>query len=148
VARYLAAATTNDWDALADLRATNWVEEWPQSGERVRGSDNYRLIHERFPGGMPHVDVDRVVGSDDRWVLGPLFTPVKIIGSGDVWVVEGRYRYPNGDVFVGVKHLELRDGRVAHETTYWAAPFEAPAWRRQWVELDATPGNDRGGSPA
>ena len=29
--------------------------------------------------------------------------------------------------------MELRDGLVYHETTYWAAPFEAPDWRAPWV---------------
>ena len=139
VGRYVAASSTSDWDTLARLRAPEWVEEWPQSGERVVGHANYRAIHEHFPGGMPELRVDRVVGSDDRWVLGPTFTPVKILGSGDVWAVEGRFRYPNGDTYVGVKHLELRDGRVVHETTYWAAPFPPPDWRRQWVELGSPP---------
>jgi hypothetical protein len=30
--------------------------------------------------------------------------------------------------------IELRDGLVHRETMYWAAPFEAPAWRAPWVE--------------
>lgn len=136
VARYVAASAANDWDELTKLRAIEWIEDWPQSGERIRGSDHYRAIHEQFPGGMPQYDVDRVVGSDDRWVASPLFTPIKIMGSGDAWMVEGRFSYPNGEVYLGVKHLELRDGRVRHETTYWAPPFPAPEWRRRWVELD------------
>jgi len=136
IGRYLAAEAASDWDMLAKLRAPDWVEEWPQSGERIRGHDNYRAIHERFPGGMAELDIERVVGSDDRWTVSPLFTPVKVLGSGEFWAMEGRFRYPNGEEYVGVKHLELRDGRVVHETTYWAAPFAAPAWRRPWVELE------------
>ena len=27
------------------------------------------------------------------------------------------------------------DGLIHHEITYWAEPFESPAWRAQWVEL-------------
>jgi hypothetical protein len=30
--------------------------------------------------------------------------------------------------------MELRNGKVVHETQYFADPFEAPAWRRQWVQ--------------
>jgi hypothetical protein len=30
--------------------------------------------------------------------------------------------------------MEFRDGKVAHETQYFAEPFKAPAWRAQWVE--------------
>jgi SnoaL-like protein len=145
VTRYLAASAANDWDALGRLRAAEWVEEWPQSGERIRGTDNYRRIHEQFPGGMPQYDIHRVVGSEDRWVASPLFTPVKIIGSGDAWMVEGLFRYPNGETYIGIKHLELHDGRVAHETTYWAPSFEAPEWRRAWVELDAVEADQGGG---
>ena len=29
---------------------------------------------------------------------------------------------------------EIRDGRIARQTEYWPDPFEAPAWRAQWVE--------------
>ncbi len=31
--------------------------------------------------------------------------------------------------------MEFRDDKVVQETQYFADPFEAPAWRRQWVEL-------------
>src|SRR4051794_6009624 len=140
VTRYVTASASSDWDALVNLRTDDWVEAWPQSGERIRGSANYRAIHEQYPGGMPAYDVDRVVGSEDRWTMSALFTPIRVIGSGDVWAVEGTFQYPNGDLYMGVKHLELRDGRVAHETTYWAAPFEAAEWRREWVEIDGVRG--------
>ena len=29
---------------------------------------------------------------------------------------------------------EFRSGKVVHETQYFADPFEAPAWRSQWVQ--------------
>jgi hypothetical protein len=33
--------------------------------------------------------------------------------------------------------MEFRGGKVAHEVQYFADPFAAPAWRSQWVELEA-----------
>ena len=33
-----------------------------------------------------------------------------------------------------VSIMEFRDGKVAHETQYFADPFEAPAWRARWRE--------------
>ena len=30
--------------------------------------------------------------------------------------------------------MEFRDGKVAHETQYFADPFEAPEWRARWRE--------------
>jgi hypothetical protein len=35
-----------------------------------------------------------------------------------------------------VSIMEFRDGKVAHETQYFADPFDAPAWRAQWVERE------------
>jgi hypothetical protein len=32
--------------------------------------------------------------------------------------------------------MEFRNGKVVRETQYFADPFEAPAWRSQWVQAD------------
>ena len=52
VERYAEALPT-DWDALSRLRHADFVEDWPQSGERIRGHASYRAIHESYPGGQP-----------------------------------------------------------------------------------------------
>ena len=39
----------------------------------------------------------------------------------------------------GVSIMEFRDGKVVHETQYFADPFEAPAWRSQWVQVQPMP---------
>jgi hypothetical protein len=37
--------------------------------------------------------------------------------------------------------IELRDGKMFRDTRYYAEPFEAPAWRSEWVErMDAEAG--------
>ena len=33
-----------------------------------------------------------------------------------------------------VSIMELRNGRVIHETQYFADPFQSPAWRKQSVQ--------------
>ena len=30
--------------------------------------------------------------------------------------------------------MEFANDKVIHETQYFADPFDAPAWRAQWVE--------------
>jgi hypothetical protein len=30
--------------------------------------------------------------------------------------------------------MEFENGKVIHETQYFAEPFEAPAWRAKWVK--------------
>jgi hypothetical protein len=129
VARYCEAMARNDSAALTRLRHPDWHEDWPQSGERVPSDEAYREIHDAFPGGLPQVDVRQVEGTDDRWVVTPSMTVERIAGSGDVWLVEGVNTYQGGDVYHVAMHIRLRDGRVWRTTTYFAAPFEAPAWR-------------------
>jgi hypothetical protein len=133
VERYMRAFPT-EFDALAALRHPDYVEDWPQSGERVRGHENYVRIHERYPGGLPEAETRRIVGSEDRWVASPSFTLVRIVGAGDHFTVEGTLRYPTGESTHLVAILEVRDGKVARATHYFADPFEAPGWRAKWVE--------------
>jgi hypothetical protein len=129
VRRYAAAVTASDFEVLKQLRDRDWHEDWPQSGERVPSDEAYRRIHESFPGGMPRIEVRDLEGADDRWVVTPSMTVQRIAGSGDVWFLEGTNTYPNGQRYYVVQLLRLRDGRVWHATTYFAAPFDAPAGR-------------------
>jgi hypothetical protein len=48
-------------------------------------------------------------------------------------VIEARSDY-SGRIYHMVNILEFRDGKISRETRYYADPFEAPAWRAQWVE--------------
>lgn len=135
IERYAAASARLDLVEQARLRHPEWSVEWPQSGERVRGSDHFARIIESYPGGAPTVEVSRIVGSEDRWVLTPGNTVLRVAGSGDHWWGEWTLTYPDGDCYHVVSLMELRDGRVYRERVYWAPPFEAPEWRRPFVEL-------------
>jgi hypothetical protein len=134
VREYGAAMAAFDLDTLSRLRHPEWMVVWPQSGERVRGNQAFAEIIRNYPGGEPKTEVQRIVGAEDRWVVTPGNTVLQVVGSGDFWWAEWRVTYPNGEVYFAVTLIELRDGLVFHETTYWAAPFEAPGWRAPWVE--------------
>jgi ketosteroid isomerase-like protein len=41
--------------------------------------------------------------------------------------------YGNEVAFVA-NIVEFRDGKIVRETRYYVSPFDAPEWRRQWVE--------------
>jgi hypothetical protein len=94
-------------------------------------------IADHYPGGRPIVELSRLVGSEDRWVVTPSNTVLKVAGSGDFWWGEWMMTYPDGQNYHVVDLIELRDGLVHRETVYWAPPFEAPDWRRQYVERAA-----------
>lgn len=132
VQRYF-RAYPSDWETMAHLRHPDFVEDWPQSGERIVGHENYRAIHEHYPGGTPTTQIDRIVGTEDRFVTTPLFTVMRIVGEGDTFTVEAQASYPDGATTLVVTIVELKDGNVYRQRTYFAEPFEAPHWRARWV---------------
>ncbi len=141
VERFAKAVLEKDFDAQAALIADDFVEEMPQSGERVRGRANRDAIARGYPGGVGTVDRDssRLVGSEDKWVLTPTFAPLRIEGSGDVYTYVGNVRYANGETWQMIAIIELRAGKIARMTTWYAAPFDAPEWRAPLVERYASP---------
>ena len=133
------AAWPHDFDRLRSLRSDDWVEEWPQSGERIRGDANYRAIHERYPGGMPTFEGQVLTGAESpgggTWALSPSFTLVHLSGGPEgIYSAEGLLEYPGGRRVNAVAVIQVINGKIARQRTYFAALFEAPEWRANWVE--------------
>jgi hypothetical protein len=61
-----------------------------------------------------------------------------MLGHGDLWITEYTITY-QGRAAYTVSIMEFRNGKVVHETQYFADPFEAPAWRKQWVRQQNVP---------
>ena len=142
VDRWFRAFNARNFDELRSILAEaadpNVIQEWPQSGERIRGTANILAILENHPG-LPEARVDAVRGAEDKWVMTPSWTPMRITGSGDHYTIEGRVAYPNGEVLNVIDLIDFRNGKVIKLTEYFAAPFPAPEWRARWVErIDAT----------
>jgi ketosteroid isomerase-like protein len=121
-AKFEEVLATGDFAKLGDLireyAADDFVEEWPQSGERLSKSASAKLT-EAYP---------RMSGTT------PKFTYRRMLGGGDVYVVEGTIDYGDGIPVSYVSIGEMRDGKIARVTEYFANPFEAPAWRADFVE--------------
>ena len=132
--RYTDAHTRHDYETLGSLRADDWYEEWPQSGERVRGHANDQAIMTNWPGGTPQGGPPRIVGSEDRWVLTPAWTYQRIVGSGEMWWADAVGNYPDGSTWFAIGMFWIRDGQVRRETWFFGPPLPAPAWRAAWVE--------------
>src|SRR5215212_1308589 len=64
VRAYIAAHRAHDYDSVGTMRHREWVTEWPQSGERVKGNANDRAIMDNWPEGLPEASDVRVVGSE------------------------------------------------------------------------------------
>jgi ketosteroid isomerase-like protein len=131
---FFQALNKHDWDAMEKLLDAEYVWEMPQSGERVRGLQNNRAVSENYPGGLPKVETRRITGSPDTWVTTPMWTVLKITGSGDEYTAESLAEYPDGSVWHAVDIFRFRGSKILHQTAYFAATLEAAEWRARWVE--------------
>ena len=129
IRRYREAVEANDMvtmTALLDDFATDdFVQEWPQSGERLRVEGSKKMAEQ----------YSEATGTRPTMKLGD------IRESGDLAVVEGTIDYGNGVPVRYVGIAEFRDGKVSRVTEYFADPFEAPAWRAPFVEQMAAAGD-------
>jgi hypothetical protein len=96
------------------IYSENAILDYPQSGERFRG----RATIAAQRGGHPA----------DRH-----FTVLRISGNGDLWVSECVISY-DGAPSYSVSIMEFSDGLVAHETQYFADPFDPPQSRAALAE--------------
>jgi ketosteroid isomerase-like protein len=114
VERLIDGLNRRDLSVMDEVFHDDAIMEWPQSRERIRGAENRRGVYGRFE-------------------TLPRITPRRMLAEGDLCVAEARLDY-GGDEYDCVFIFELRDGRIAKETAYWAKPFDAPEWRADLVE--------------
>jgi len=122
--QHWAASNSGDFDTEHGIYHDDAVLEYPQSRERIVGRANIQITRTLQP-------------NKKRFVIQ------RITGSADLWVTEYVLSSDN-QPFYTVSVMEFRGEKVAHEVQYFAAPFEASASRKQWVEDMDSPGK-RGG---
>ena len=115
VERIIEAINRRKLEDFFDQFDERLLMDYPQSGERIVGKENLRKVYTAFPN-LPSIQVQH------------------LRACGGLVIAETVTDYGGGKVYRAVFIYELRDGRVVHETAYWAEPFEAPAWRSAWVE--------------
>ena len=107
---------TNDFAAVASMLAPDFVLEWPQTKERIRGADRFVRMNSEYP-------------AHGRWQ----FTIHRIVGDGrdavsDVAITDGVQQAR------AISFFETADGRVRRIVEYWPEPYEPPANRAHLVE--------------
>jgi len=136
--RVLDIHNTQDWDRLGEVCTADALEEYPQSGEVFRGLANLRATREQYPGGLDPDSVDRdsvrLAASEEQWVVTPMYTAVRVEGSGNVGTAVLRIRYPDGRMWWTILMYELREGLINRTTVFFAREFEAPDWRAPFRE--------------
>jgi limonene-1,2-epoxide hydrolase len=107
---------TNDFYAAAQLLHDEYVLEWPQSGERIRGGDNFAAMNTSYPAeGIWTFKINHIAADGGMVVT-------------DVSVSDGQ-RQDRAITF-----STIRDEKIWKQVEFWPESFEAPAWRAQWIE--------------
>jgi len=135
--RYAEAAEEKDLTTLAQLASPDIEVRYPQSGEVIRGRDNYVAMLENYPGGLGDLELSETLGTKERvTVQTPSFgmPVITVTGNDTTFFFEGFAEYPNGGRFHTAGYIEVQNMSIIRETTYFAEPFDAPAWRQPYVE--------------
>lgn len=107
---------SNDFYAVADLLHDEFTLEWHQSGELIRGRENFAKINTAYPAnGKWHFNINTIVAEGDIVV-----TDVSVTDG----VVKDRV----------ITFSTIRDEKIWKQVEFWPEPFTAPEWRAQWVE--------------
>ena len=120
----LNAELARDLDALDGFLSSDFVEEWPQSRERIRGADGVRRVLAKHPtpptpAGEPRITV---LGEERA-----AFEVAVRYGDEPWWIV-------------GL--AELHDGLIRRVQTYFASTLPPATWRADWV-VPIPEGDDR-----
>jgi ketosteroid isomerase-like protein len=125
VVEYWRLMATNDFHSVAAVLAPEFVLEWPQSKERIRGADRFARMNQEYPAhGRWQFTVNRLVGGESEAV-------------SDVTVTDGV------QTARALSFFTVEDGKVTRLVEFWPEPFAAPAtertsWR-SWTEAQRGP---------
>ncbi len=107
---------SNRFDDLACVLADDFVLDWPQSGERIRGAANFARMNAEYPAHGPwRFTVHRIVGDEAQ-------------AASDVSVTDGVQSAR------AISFFTVNEGRISRMVEFWPDPFEAPASRTHLVE--------------
>jgi ketosteroid isomerase-like protein len=107
---------TNDFASVKAVLADEFVLEWPQSRERIRGGDNFARMNTEYPAhGRWRFRINRLIASDDVVVT-------------QVSVTDGTQSAEPISFFTVV------NGKVTRLTEFWPEPYAAPENRRHLTE--------------
>ena len=107
---------SNDFHSVAAVLAPNFVLEWPQSQERIRGADRFARMNKEFPAhGLWQFTINRLVGGESEAV-------------SDVTVTDGV------QVARAISFFTVAQGKITRLVEFWPEPYAPPANRAHLVE--------------
>lgn len=109
---FWAAMQDNDWHSAARQLTPDCVIDWPCSGERIVGRDDFVAIQVRYPTdtGKWRFDVHRIVADGSTVV-------------SEVTVTDGEQSA------LVVAFSEVDGGQIARQVEYWPTSYDPPFGR-------------------
>lgn len=107
---------TNQFGAVATVLAEDFILEWPQSMERIRGPERFVQMNIEYPSRGPwQFAVQRIVG-DEREAVS------------DVIVSDGH------QTARAISFFTVTDGAIVRLVEFWPEPYQAPPNRGHLTE--------------
>ena len=106
----------NDFYAVAAVLAPEFMLEWPQSKERIRGAERFARLNHEYPAHGPwKFNVLRIIGNEAEAV-------------SEVEITDGVQNAK------AISFFTVANGKVVRLVEYWPEPYPAPANRAHLVE--------------
>lgn len=107
---------SNDFASVGTVLSDDFVLEWPQSHERIRGRDNFAAMNQNYPAhGLWRFTVNRIFGDGSQVV-------------SDVSITDGVLQAR------AISFFMVECGLITRLNEFWPDVYPAPANRAQWVE--------------
>jgi limonene-1,2-epoxide hydrolase len=116
IERFWQLMRSNDFRSVGAVLADEFVLDWPQSNERIRGRDNFAAMNEEYPAhGRWEFTIHRIVGNDLEAV-------------SDVSVTDGVQKGR------AISFFATRDAKIVSIVEFWPEPFDPAENRKHLVE--------------
>lgn len=116
VKRFWSLMSSNEFKSVGEVLSDDFVLEYPQSKERIRGRANFAAMNQEYPAhGRWKFTINRIIGDESDAV-------------SDVSVTDG------------VQHARVisffttSNGQIKKMVEFWPDPFPAPENRKHLVE--------------
>jgi ketosteroid isomerase-like protein len=107
---------TNDFASVGAVLADEFILEWPQSNERIRGAENFARMNAEYPTtGRWSFRINRLVAAENTVVT-------------QASVSDGTQSAEP------VSFFTVADGKITQLVEYWPEPYTAPENRRHLTE--------------
>jgi ketosteroid isomerase-like protein len=116
VKRFWSLMSSNEFKSVGEVLSDDFVLEYPQSKERIRGRANFAAMNQEYPAhGRWKFTINRIIGDESDAV-------------SDVSVTDG---VQHARV---ISFFTISNGQIKKMVEFWPDPFPAPENRKHLVE--------------